>query len=309
MRFRQIGTSFLVVTESIEEQDRFEATLKAHIAAQAKPVEIDPADILLHASATVPFAAQEGYHLQALGAARPVQEIPEEGIKSTQLQNGDSLRFGKTPDPKNPARRVLLLQVHKNDKTTSGGKRCELRAQNNIEHDKVYWIAFSAYVYDWGELSKSDEAVFGVQLHQGNDALKVGGPAFGLYTRQTGRVFRVRGRFSESPTPSADNAKNVEFADQPMPFDRWADFVLKFKQNTKGEGLLQAWMDGAQIADYQGSLGYTTGQNDYIKFGYYNWSLSAMGSSPRKVLLRSPVVVADRAGYTHEILRAFVTKE
>ena len=271
------------------------------------PVEIDPADILLHASANVPFATQDGYHVQVVGTARAVKDIPEEGIKSTQLTNGDSLRFGKTPDPKNSARRVLLLQVHKNDKTTSGGKRCEIRAQDNIEHNKVYWVAFSAYVYDWGTLAVGDDAVFGVQLHQGNDALKVGGPAFGLYTRQTGRVFRVRGRFSESPTPSADNATNVEFADQPIPFGRWADFVLKFKENTSGQGLLQAWMDGVQIADYKGSLGYSTGQSDYLKFGYYSWG--AMGSSPRKVLLRSPVIVADRAGYTQEMFRSLVNKE
>ena len=53
------------------------------------------------------------------------------------------------------------------------------------------------------------------------------------------------------------------------------------------------------IANHQGSLGYNTGMPDYAKFGYYNWSGAAMGSNPRKVLLRSPTIVADPTGSTY----------
>ena len=66
-------------------------------------------------------------------------------------------------------------------------------------------------------------------------------------------------------------------------------------------GLLQVWMDGAQIANYSGPLGVgTVGVKDYFKFGYYNWSDY---KTPRKALLRSPVVVQDPAGkYGPEML-------
>lgn len=269
---------------------------------------INPADILVYASAVIPFAEQSGYHVQAFGSSRAVAAIPEDGLKSTQLSNGDTMRFGKVSDPITPDRKALLFQVQKSDKTTSGGKRTEISTPKNIEHDKLYWIAFSAYVYDWGTLTANDLALFGAQLHQGNDDIAVGGPAFGLYTQKAGREFRVRVRYSESATPSNGNAKKVEFSDLPMPFGRWADFVFKFKENTSGNGLLQVWMDGAQIADYKGSLGFNTGGKDYMKFGYYNWSLTTMGSSPRKLLLRSPIIVADRIGYTHEALEKFVNK-
>ena len=62
------------------------------------------------------------------------------------------------------------------------------------------------------------------------------------------------------------------------------------------------------IADYKGSLGYNTGYTDYAKFGYYNWTASAMGSTPRKVLLREPTIVNDPTGqkYSPEQLRAHV---
>jgi hypothetical protein len=77
--------------------------------------------------------------------------------------------------------------------------------------------------------------------------------------------------------------------------------------NTAGAGFLQVWMDGNQLANHQGNLGYNTGYNDYVKFGYYNWT-SAM-SSARKILLRSPTIVADPSGdkYSAEQLRACLT--
>ena len=72
------------------------------------------------------------------------------------------------------------------------------------------------------------------------------------------------------------------------------------------DGFLEAWLDGRQIVDYRGPLGFhTPGHRDYAKFGYYNWS--TFGSS-RKVLLRSPVLVADPSGskYRQEDLRGYV---
>ena len=176
------------------------------------------------------------------------------------------------------------------------GKRTELSLSPNIEMNKVYWIAFSAYIHDWGTLATNDNSLFGTQLHQGNKSLVVGGPAFGLYTTQTGRTFRVQSRYSESATPSYSNAVSVKHAEYPIPFHRWTDFVIKFKQNTSGNGFLQVWMDGQMIADYTGSLGYNTGYTDYAKFGYYNWTASEMNSTPRKVLLREPTIVNDPTG-------------
>jgi hypothetical protein len=274
------------------------------------PVTIDPADILTHASAAIPFAEQSGYVVSVINTGVPAAKVPENGIHGPRLSNGQTIRFGKVADPVKAERKALLFQVQKDDPTTANGKRTELSLSPNIEMNKVYWIAFSAYVYDWGTLSTNDDALFGTQLHQGNKSLVVGGPAFGLYTSQVGRTFRVQTRHSESETPSNSNAVSWKGTELQIPFGKWADFVLKFKENTKGQGFLQVWMDGDEIADYKGSLGYNTGHTDYAKFGYYNWTAGAMNATPRKVLLRSPVVVADPAGkYSQESLRNFVNKE
>ncbi|HEU4923559.1 MAG TPA: hypothetical protein VFT23_10845, partial [Burkholderiales bacterium] len=74
-----------------------------------------------------------------------------------------------------------------------------------------------------------------------------------------------------------------------------------FKHNTSGNGFLQVWMNGQQIANYQGNLGYNTGYKDYAKFGYYNWTASSMNGTARKVLLRSPTIVSDPTGQTYTL--------
>ena len=65
-------------------------------------------------------------------------------------------------------------------------------------------------------------------------------------------------------------------------------------------------MDGERIVDHRGDLGYNTGRNSYVKFGYYNWSEAI--SSSRKLLLRSPTIVADPAGekYSAEQVKAIL---
>ena len=68
------------------------------------------------------------------------------------------------------------------------------------------------------------------------------------------------------------------------------------------------WVDGKEIMNHKGSVGYNTGsQLPYFKFGYYNWN-SFKGA--RKVMLREPVVVADPTGskYTQADLRSHINK-
>jgi hypothetical protein len=269
---------------------------------------IAASDILTRATADIPFAEQSGYTAQVIKTYTSAPQIPESGIHSTQLANGETLRMGKVLDPVNAARKALAFQVHTSDPITSGGKRAELSVSPNIEMNKVYWIAFSVYVYDWGTLSDADQSLFGIQMHSGNNNLNLS-PSFGIYTTNQGRNFTVRTRWSTSSSPSPSNSVKTDNAVQPIPFGRWIDFVLKFKHNTSGGGFLQVWMDGNQIVNHVGNLGFNTpGYNDYAKFGYYNWGGSSMSSTARKVLLRSPTIVADPTGqtYTHEQLRTLV---
>jgi hypothetical protein len=267
---------------------------------------IELADIMGQAQAGVPFAQQSGFHAQVMGTSFSAASIPESGIHGSTLPNGETLRLGKVTDPTSAVRKALAFQVHPNDPTTSGSKRSELGFNSNIQYNKVYWVALSVYVYDWGTLASGDASLFGTQMHSGNNSLGLS-PSFGIYAMPGGRNFQVQGRYSTSSSPSQSNSSTVRFGERPIPFGRWVDFVFKFRHNIGSSGFLQVWMDGASIVDYSGPLGFSTpGYNDYSKFGYYNWSSF---NSARKVLVRSPLIVQDPTGskYAPADLRAFVS--
>jgi hypothetical protein len=264
---------------------------------------IASADILSAAHANIPFAQQSGWGGQVIGQYPDANEIPETGINYTALSNGETLRLGKTLDPANTSSKVFQFQLAPNDPSTSGSKRSEIEFPANVVNGKTYWIAFSVNVQDWGSLSNGDAALFGTQVHSG-DSSKGYSPSFSFAVYggpNGGRTFQV---FRTSSTGGGQTM--VKYPDIPIRFGQWTDFVVKFRHATDNSGLLQIWMDGQQIVDYKGPIGFNTpGYRDYAKFGYYNWSSF---DSSRKVLLRSPVLVSDPTGskYSPDALRAFV---
>ena len=263
---------------------------------------IDPQDIVGWARAELPFAQQRGYTAQVVGTYTSAAAIAEEGIHASPLANGETLRLGKEADPVDPSRAALAFQLGNGDPKTSGSKRSELSFAKNIEMDRVYWAAFQVYVRDWG--NEASEGLFGMQMHSGDNSRGLS-PSFGLQFNGP-RTFRIETRWSASPNPTRRNSRYIKHGDFPIPFARWADIVIRFKHNTSGNGFLQAWMDGQQIVDYKGSLGFNTpGYKDYAKFGLYNWGTF---KTPRKVLLRSPTVVLDPTGRKYDVatLRAHI---
>ena len=262
---------------------------------------IDAADIVGQASADVPFAQQSGYWGQVLGMYPAAASIPETGVHGPTLANGETLRLGKETDPTDPRRKALAFQLGPDDKMTSGSRRTEISFRPSVEMDQVYWVAFRMYVVDWGE--DSSQGLLGTQLHSGDNDRGLS-PSFAVYF--TGRNMRIEARYSTSANPTPSSTVTARYANQPLPFGRWVDLVFRFRHNTSGNGFLEAWMDGKRIVNHEGNLGFNTpGHKDYFKFGVYNWSPF---SAPRKVLLRSPIMLRDPTGnkYDPRILRAFV---
>ncbi len=272
---------------------------------------IDAADILHEAQAEVPFSQHSGYSGQVLGTYPSCKSIPEYpgGIMGSQLPNGETIRMGKVLDPEDASKKVFVFQLSPNDPSTSGSKRCEFAFSKNVGLGEVYWVALSVYVYDWGSLASNDKSLFGTQLHSGDNSLGLS-PSFSIVTTGSGnRSFESQGRYQTNlgSKPSQSNSTTIRSDAYEIAFGQWMDFVIKFKQSTGNDGFLQAWYDGQLIYDYQGRLGFETpGHLDYIKFGYYNWSSGF--DSPRKLLLRSPMLVRDPTGnkYAPEDLRAYV---
>lgn len=272
-------------------------------ALQGVASVIDAADILGQAQANTPFAQQSGYNGQVIGQYPAARDIPETGITYTTLPNGETLRLGKVADPLNASTKVFAFQLAPNDPATSGSMRSEFEFPPDIENGKTYWIAFSVNVPDWGPLPSGDDALFGTQVHSGDSSMGFS-PSFSIvtYGASGGRTFQV---FRTSNT-SGTSQTMYKYPEMPIRFGQWMDFVFKFRHAIDGSGLLQVWLDGQQIVDYAGPIGFNTpGYKDYAKFGYYNWSNF---SSSRKVLVRSPILVQDPTGnkYAADAMRAYV---
>src|SRR6185503_6449205 len=150
------------------------ALLLLPLVAHAQCGPVADADIIGRASGALPFAQQSGYGVQVYGKHLRANAIPEDGIQGPALANGDTLRFGK-------ANNALVFQLDPRDPVTSRSKRSEISFEPNIEPDKVYWIAFSVFLEDWGRLHPQDAALFGTQVHSGDNSLNLS-PAFSLYT-------------------------------------------------------------------------------------------------------------------------------
>lgn len=267
---------------------------------------IDPSDIKTRATADALFSTQPNIYADILGSSPWMSTVPESGRHGSTLPNGETIRFGKESDPLNSSRKALSFQLAPSDPTTGGSKRVELGFPRNIEYNKTYWIAVSVYAHDWGTLATNDQSLFGFQLHNGT---KIDlSPTIALYTAGNGRRMKIQTRYSTSSSPSQSNSVTQNWAEQPIPFGRWMDFVIKFRNNVQGQGFAQVWLDGNQIVNHQGNLGFNTpGYLDFMKWGYYNWT-SAF-SSPRKVRLRNPTLVQDPSGskYSASQIRSILT--
>ncbi|MCD6043575.1 MAG: repeat-containing protein, partial [Burkholderiales bacterium] len=267
---------------------------------------IDGSDIKTRATADLLFSTQPNIYADILGSSPWMSTVPESGAHGSTLPNGETIRFGKQTDPLNSSRKALSFQLAPSDPTTGGSKRVELGFPRNIEYNKTYWLAVSVYAHDWGTLSTSDQALFGFQLHNGT---KIDlSPTIALYTTGNGRSMQIQTRYSTSGSPSQSNSVTQKWPAQAIPFGRWMDFVVKFRNNVSGQGYAQVWLDGNLIVNHQGNLGFNTpGYLDFVKWGYYNWTSGF--ASPRKVRLRNPTLVADPTGskYTASEIRTILT--
>jgi hypothetical protein len=214
-------------------------------------------------------------------------------------------------DPAGSGKQVIDFELGVGDPVTQGSHRSELEFGNKkLQYGQTYWFAFREYIYDWGTLPSGDEQLFGFQFHNGNtDAGFSPSVALTAYgAKGGGRSFQVFVSYSTSTTPNLSNYQAWWSPNIAIPFGRWIDFVVKVKADIGGAGVAQVWMDGTQIANYAGPVGYyTPGIADYAKFGYYNWSPY---TTNRRVMMRSPVVVADPTGskYSPADLRTFINQ-
>lgn len=270
--------------------------------AAAAPRAAGPAsaDIRVEVRADQPLAAQAWGNVQCDGRIVPAAAVPPDGLHGRPLPDGDTLRFGRVPDPDDPLRHALRFTLDRDDRPTAGSYRCELAlgadAARGLPRDAAFWHAFAVRLPDL-DGTTDDQAV--AQWHAGDGGGLL--PIATLLLR--GRELRLvlRHDMSAAPTRATTVAATVWRSTDWAP-GRWLRVVVQARlsrPSTDG-GFFRAWLDGRPVVDRDGPLGYAHATVvPYVKHGVYHWVDAGNDWDParptRTVHLKHALLVADPA--------------
>lgn len=232
-------------------------------------------------------------------------------------------RAGVVADPDDRSSRAFELSIMPTDADTSGSgnKRCEMALGWNeysypgrvlartpeLPRNRDFWWTLKFRLEDW-RATKDRQVVFQWLPGSATSA----GPMLGLDV--WGDKLRLELHSDLRAVPSEQTmTKLIPWQLAGWQPKRWYTVVFRARIDSlaPANGRLAMWLDGAQVLDYRGPVGYPAfgSGGDYAKFGVYHWT----GGNPwdRSVVKRTawykgPALVLDRAGYTPATIAALL---
>lgn len=264
-------------------------------AGAARPAAVQAGDVLFGFDPALGLKGQKvaiGY--EAVG----VNTLSSTSPASIDYQ-GDA-RISLVPDPTDPKRQVLRLKQRPDDPIIAGQPRTELNFHRGKEstappRDSWFWRAWQVYLPAWAE---TDAPYIVAQIHS------TGGrnPPVAMAIRSGRYTIDVRSATKVPMTPSDQVNRLVRKDLGPIVVGKWTTIVHRVRIDPEGGGLA-IWIDGNQVLDYNGPLGYADGEH-YIKQGMYPLD-SKVG---QEMLLRGPWLIRD-SNYEEPVVRAWVAQQ
>ena len=170
------------------------------------------------------------------GSVWQLQRIKSDGLKSV-------------PDPAGQDRNVLAITLRTGDMAESGGvgERAELSEANrfHLPTGTDVWYSFQLYIpTDFPVVDR--RLVLGQWKQACGDCTADHSPA--IANRYRNGVFSI--------TIQEADKRVVLFEEKADIRGRWNQLVYHLKLTPTPDGFLQAWLNGRQVVDYKGSLGY-----------------------------------------------------
>jgi len=233
--------------------------------------------------------------------------------------NGD-VRAAIVPDPDDDSKLAFQLSAMPGDPDTStvGGKRCEMalgwQPHNYpgqapvrgaaLPRNQDFWWTIKFRLGDWR--ATSDRQVIFQWLTPGADA---NGPMLAADVWGSNIRLEIHHDFGTSPSP-ATTTKLIPWSMHGWQPNHWYSVAIHARIDavTPADGRVAMWLDGTQVLDYHGPIGYTApAGGDYAKFGLYHWTINNpwdMAVPKRIAWYRGPALIIDRAGYDVSSVRA-----
>ena len=212
--------------------------------------------------------------LTGIGPARSIAEGPtltladdfENGPGPVwQLQRIKSDGLRPVRDPAGLDRNVLEITLRTGDKAEGIGERAELSEANrfHLPTGTDVWYSFQLYIpTDFPVVDR--RLVLGQWKQACGDCAADHSPA--IANRYRNGVFSI--------TIQEADKRVVLFEEKADIRGRWNQLVYRLKLTPTPEGFLQAWLNGRQVVDHRGSLGYPDDLDSvYFKIGLYRDTL------------------------------------
>lgn len=248
------------------------ASLLLLICLGAHGASVQSTDIIDQFIPSLPFAKQPWGVAQCYGLFIPIGQLAESGINGTPLPLGGTLRFGKAPDPADPARVSLRVTLMPDDPPTAGAPRCETTfspGTTGLPMGRPFWHAFVIHIPDW-RATQDEQQLF--QWHAG-DATGLQ-PIYSLLVR--GSTMRLLLRYDTSLTPTRTTTVVRElWSTTSWTPNTWLTFVTRavVSPDMAASPQVRTWINGKLVVNYNGPVGYNVPPTQpYVKHGIYHWT-------------------------------------
>jgi hypothetical protein len=212
-------------------------------------------------------AHQSADRFELRGAVAPVR------------QRGTTMYFDETPyalqtsgDPYsfNKIGSTYRFEVHSGDKGREGDKtqeRAEISSKEKLDFDQTYTMTYD-FMVEPGQ--KNTVGVNVGQFHGTPDAGDYGslGPVFAI--RLVGERMRIVTRTDSDRITEARPADKFIYSDTTdIERGHWYQMKVEIRFDPDGQGVINVWRDGEQLAHYKGGVGYNDAVGPYWKMGIY----------------------------------------
>lgn len=145
--------------------------------------------------------------------------------------------------------------------------RSEITERFKAKMGEIYWYSFRTFIPE--DFPVEDNRLVIAQWHASDSDGEATSPPLTVYYRNGELLVRARHSNKEIILKDEDTTKVNLYRQENFPRGQWHDFIFQVKWSYESDGIVNTWIDGKQVVEYQGGVGYKDEQGPYFKFGAY----------------------------------------
>jgi len=225
---------------------------------------------------------------------------------------GQEMKYGVVSDPMSAAASAYYFAARPTDPDTAGtgAKRCEhayRTAPSLLPWDVPFWFGTRVMTRDLSTTT-DQQAIW--QWHDGSTISGLN-PILAAFV--TGGQLSIVLRYNYNANVSPATTTSITLYQGKWTPNAWVAFDVEAKiaKASPRSGFVKIWMNGRQIVNYSGQVGYNYSPNgDYAKLGLYHWTGGNawdMRIPKRELWSKGSVLVLHRTGYTWQSIDALLS--